>query len=78
MRLRSGRRALAQLLVAGSVIVFVCGHAQAQPGYVAPPPKLPPPVFYPSSPHRVSQPKYEPHALSENAFGSPPKPLIVV
>ena len=75
MRLRSGRRALAQLLVAGSVIVFVSGHAQA---HVHPPPKLPPPVFYPSSPHRVSQPKYEPHALSENALGSPPKPLIVV
>src|ERR1700752_1123856 len=35
-------------------------HAQAQPGYVPPPTPLPPPVFNPSSPNTVPQPRYQP------------------
>jgi len=57
---RSGRIALAQLLVGGCAIVLASEYAQAQPGYVPPSKPLPKPVFNPSTRHTVSQPKYKP------------------
>jgi hypothetical protein len=52
---------LAQLLVGGCAVVFgLIELAQAQPGYVPPPPPLPPPTLNPSNPGTVPQPSYKP------------------
>jgi len=62
--MRLDRIALAQFLVGGLAVVFVAcvliKHAQAQ--FVNPAPPPPPPVFNPSSPNTVPQPKYSPLA----------------
>jgi len=58
------RITLVQRLVSGCAILFTAyvliEHAQAQPGYVPPPTPLPPPVFNPSNPSTVPQPRYTP------------------
>jgi len=55
---------LAQILVAGCAVAFsacvLIELAQAQPGYVPPPPPLPPPTVNPSNPGTVPQPSYKP------------------
>jgi hypothetical protein len=59
---RFERIALPQFLVGGLAVVFVAcvliKHAQEQ--FVNPPSPLPPPVFNPSSPNTVPQPRYTP------------------
>jgi hypothetical protein len=66
--IRFKRIALAQLFAGCAVAFGACvliEHTQAQPGYVPPAPKLPPPVFNPSSPYTtVPQPSYTPLAPS--------------
>lgn len=62
MAIKIGRIELAQLLVAGGVIVLACEQAQAQPGYVPRYTPPPPPVFNPSNPTTVPQPPYRPIA----------------
>jgi hypothetical protein len=61
---RFERTTLAQILVAGCAVAFsacvLIEHAQAQPGYVPPPPPLPPPTLNPSNPGTVPQPSYKP------------------
>ena len=58
---RLERIPLAQLLVSGCAVVFgLIELAQAQPGYVPPPPPLPPPTLNPSNPGTVPQPSYRP------------------
>src|SRR6516225_9298449 len=61
---RFERIALAQIIVAGCAVAFsacvLIELAQAQPGYVPPPPPLPPPTLNPSNPGTVPQPSYRP------------------
>jgi len=61
---RFKRTTLTQLLLSGCAVMFgayvFIEHAKAQPGYVPPPTPLPPPVFNPSSPGTVPQPRYQP------------------
>ena len=61
---RFERIALAQIIVAGCAVAFsacvLIELAQAQPGYVPPPPPLPPPTLNPSNPGTVPQPSYKP------------------
>jgi hypothetical protein len=61
---RFERIALAQILASGCAIAFsafiLIELAQAQPGYVPPPPPLPPPTLNPSNPGTVPQPSYKP------------------
>jgi hypothetical protein len=74
---RYERIALARFLVGGLAAVFVAcvliKHVQAQ--FVNPPPPLPPPVFNPSSPNTVPQPRYTP--LSPTTPISPTTPSTV-
>jgi hypothetical protein len=73
---RSGRMALAQLLVCGCAAVFgLIKPAQAQPTYVPPPTPLPPPVFNPSNPGTVPQPNYRPITPSPSAAPSTPNTI---
>ena len=64
MTRRFERITLAQILVAGCAVAFsacvLIELAQAQPGYVPPPPPLPPPTLNPSNPGTVPQPSYRP------------------
>jgi len=61
---RFERITLAQIIVAGCIGAFsacvLIELAQAQPGYVPPPPPLPPPTLNPSNPGTVPQPSYRP------------------